>query len=260
MAHCPPRSILVAVDFGGASAHAVELAGRLATAFGAGLQAVHAETLEVPPYFTRDQMATIEKERQQARHHAAEELRRFVRTRTDTPVVVRVVEGPPADVLLDEAEGVDLVVVGTHGRRGPRRWWLGSVAERVVHDAPVPVLVVHSSVPGQGSPNRPPESLVVLEPASGATNVRAWAAALGTALSATVQEVPFAAQCRPADLASASLVVVGVPERPAHRDLHDAAVALARTCTLPTLFVPVEKLETPAMREDTGTTAASRVW
>ncbi|MCK7510218.1 MAG: universal stress protein [Desulfobacterales bacterium] len=38
----------------------------------------------------------------------------------------------------------DLLVLGTHGRRGPSRWWLGSVAERVVRDSPVPALVVRA--------------------------------------------------------------------------------------------------------------------
>lgn len=43
----------------------------------------------------------------------------------------------------------DLVVVGTHGRTGPRRWLLGSVAERVVQHSKSPVLTVP---PGSASP------------------------------------------------------------------------------------------------------------
>jgi nucleotide-binding universal stress UspA family protein len=41
--------------------------------------------------------------------------------------------------------GADLVVVGTHGRRGLEHGLLGSVAEKVVRTAPRPVLVVHST-------------------------------------------------------------------------------------------------------------------
>jgi nucleotide-binding universal stress UspA family protein len=42
-----------------------------------------------------------------------------------------------------DANDVDLVVVGTHGRRGLPRLLLGSVAERIVRTAPCPVLTVH---------------------------------------------------------------------------------------------------------------------
>ena len=41
-----------------------------------------------------------------------------------------------------DSEGVDLVVMGTHGRRGVERFLLGSVTERVVRSADVPVLTV----------------------------------------------------------------------------------------------------------------------
>jgi nucleotide-binding universal stress UspA family protein len=48
--------------------------------------------------------------------------------------------------------GCDLVVVGTHGRRGVGHLLLGSVAEKVVRTAPVPVLTVHrdARLPDQG--------------------------------------------------------------------------------------------------------------
>ncbi|MBI3205225.1 MAG: universal stress protein [Polyangiaceae bacterium] len=52
--------------------------------------------------------------------------------------------GDAANVILERAKtaGVDLLVLGTHGRTGARRVVLGSVAERVVRLAPCPVLVV----------------------------------------------------------------------------------------------------------------------
>ncbi|MEZ4265286.1 MAG: universal stress protein [Myxococcota bacterium] len=60
---------------------------------------------------------------------------------------VEVRDGHPVDVILDaaEADGASRIIVGTHGRRGLRRLFLGSVAERVVRASPVPVLVVRSS-------------------------------------------------------------------------------------------------------------------
>lgn len=42
-----------------------------------------------------------------------------------------------------EEEGCDLIVTGSHGRRGVRRWLLGSVTETIIRHAPCSVLVVH---------------------------------------------------------------------------------------------------------------------
>jgi nucleotide-binding universal stress UspA family protein len=57
----------------------------------------------------------------------------------------RVVSGDPATEILKtiEAEDIDLVIMGTHGRKGLEHVILGSVAENVVKKSPVPVLVVN---------------------------------------------------------------------------------------------------------------------
>jgi nucleotide-binding universal stress UspA family protein len=54
--------------------------------------------------------------------------------------------GPAADTIVKEArkQRADLIVLGTHGRRGLRRVVLGSDAEQVVRSAPVPVLLVRA--------------------------------------------------------------------------------------------------------------------
>jgi len=59
-------------------------------------------------------------------------------------VVREVTQGRIADVVVDEARtnGCDLIVMGTHGRRGFRRMALGSDADLVVRASPVPVLLV----------------------------------------------------------------------------------------------------------------------
>ncbi|MBI0584669.1 MAG: universal stress protein [Methanomassiliicoccus sp.] len=64
-------------------------------------------------------------------------------------VEAKVVEGNPAKKIVDEAEGHDLVVMGTLGRTGISKLLLGSVAERVVRFAPVPVLVVRAEPPAE---------------------------------------------------------------------------------------------------------------
>jgi nucleotide-binding universal stress UspA family protein len=55
--------------------------------------------------------------------------------------------GHVADAILDVADegGVDLIVMSTHGRSGLSRWLIGSVANKVVHGAKVPVLLVRPS-------------------------------------------------------------------------------------------------------------------
>lgn len=59
-------------------------------------------------------------------------------------VVREVRTGPPAHVIIAYAveEDVDVIVMGTNGRTGYERYLMGSVAERVVRSAPMPVLTV----------------------------------------------------------------------------------------------------------------------
>ena len=78
----------------------------------------------------------------------------------ETEVVPHVLVGPPAQEIARVARSVDadLIVVGTHGRRGVPRLVLGSVAERLVREASCPVLVVREKswgseadqIPGSG--------------------------------------------------------------------------------------------------------------
>jgi len=57
----------------------------------------------------------------------------------------QVVAGDPSEEILSyiAAHGIDLVVMGTHGRKGLDKVIFGSVAERVVKSSPVPVMVVN---------------------------------------------------------------------------------------------------------------------
>jgi nucleotide-binding universal stress UspA family protein len=59
------------------------------------------------------------------------------------PVRASVARGVPHKVIRELAADHDLVIVGTHGRRGLQRLWLGSVTESVARDCPVSLLVFH---------------------------------------------------------------------------------------------------------------------
>ena len=77
---------------------------------------------------------------------AEKKLQEFVNEhfRADSPKT-RVLLGDPAEEILNyaQSEGIDLIIIGTHGRKGIERIIFGSVAERVVKKSPVPVLTVN---------------------------------------------------------------------------------------------------------------------
>jgi nucleotide-binding universal stress UspA family protein len=232
----PPSRILVPVDFSEAAGRAVEVAAALALTVGARLQLLHAEALEVPAYFTHDQMKTLERERTLARSRADDFLADFARKHGAADFSTSIIEGLPTATILRAARESDLVVMGTHGRRGPARWWLGSVAERVIHESPVPVLVVRAdrAAPPLDVFVRP----VVFAGQSGPDEAVARVAAV-LAQTAGGEATSTAARCA-ADLAAesrASMVVVPAAGRHGTLLSHPAEQWL-RSCALPMLFVP----------------------
>ena len=64
-----------------------------------------------------------------------------------------VITGRAAESLADYAtkNGVDLIIIATHGRSGITRWVWGSVAERILHSSCVPVLMVRAPECNPGS-------------------------------------------------------------------------------------------------------------
>ena len=116
----PFQTILVAVDFGEASARALQLAAALAGRTGARLTVLHAEALDAPPYFTQTQMEALEREARATRARAVEFLRAFARRHVDGPFEAVIETRSPTDAILHASAGASLVVMGTHGRRGRR--------------------------------------------------------------------------------------------------------------------------------------------
>ena len=139
--------VLVAVDGSAPSRAALRLALRLARATGSRLIFCHAvETERIYAEFGAsglDPAPIIEERRREARDllDAACDEARSAGLDADEALV----EGAALEVILNAAKArrADLLVMGTHGRRGFQRWTLGSVAERVVRQANCPVLTVH---------------------------------------------------------------------------------------------------------------------
>jgi len=230
----PPRKILVAVDFGDASARALRIAGSLADAHGAAVTVLHAEQLEAPPYFTRAQVQALERQRAAARREAERFLETFAGRNLRAPATYVIVEGSPASGIAQAARSVDLVVMGTHGRRGPARWWAGSVAERVVRDAPVPVLVARAD--GAATPATLFRRIaVVAPPGSFDGSARRYARGLAAAFDGEPikdSETSLSA----GTVEGATLVVLA---KVAHGPVFTPeATQFLRTCRRPILFVP----------------------
>ena len=143
----PFQKILVAVDFSAASDHALKHAETLARALDAELFVLNAYEFPSVNYAGVPYLPALginEAVEAAAREGVDAIVRRLTETLPNVKGITR--EGSPKDVidLVARAVGADLVVVGTHGRRGVSRALLGSVAERVVRTSHVPVLVVHS--------------------------------------------------------------------------------------------------------------------
>ena len=66
-------------------------------------------------------------------------------TEAGLEIVKAIEDGPAADKIVEyaEAAGVDLIVMSTHGRGGVRRFFVGSVTDKVIRSTNLPVLVVH---------------------------------------------------------------------------------------------------------------------
>lgn len=143
------RHILVATDFGEPAERAIATGSELATKFDAKLTLVHAYVMPTTPYDERSYLpaADIIKEAETALQRALE------RTRERAPAAESaLVRGDPREGIVEVARErkADLIVVGTHGRRGLSRVFLGSVAERVVRTSPIPVLTVGTPLPDGG--------------------------------------------------------------------------------------------------------------
>lgn len=140
------KRILVPVDFSPGSERAVQKATELAQALGAGIDLLH--VYQLPVFALPDSSVTVSPtyvadltdRAQRALNKHRDEL-----AETNLAVQTRLIEGVPAQSIVDYANeiGAEMIVMGTHGHSGFKRFLLGSTAERVVRTAATPVLTVH---------------------------------------------------------------------------------------------------------------------
>lgn len=140
------KHVLAATDFSETSGRALEMAVSLARDAGAELSVVH--VCEIPSYTDFAAPVDLVTPITDVAETKLDELVRSLRDVCPGAKGMVRVGAPWEQILAAAAErGADLVVVGTHGRRGFAHAFMGSVAERVVRLSPIPVLTVRSRIP-----------------------------------------------------------------------------------------------------------------
>lgn len=149
-----PSRILVPIDLSEGSEVLIDYAIQIARPFNASLEIIHA--WEPPQYVAPDLLVAApgwnsQSLEQIAVDSASKELNKLAakiqekEKSTSLSIKHRVVVGEAASTVLRVAEEGkhDLIIMGTHGRRGLPRLLLGSVAQKIVARAHCPVLTVH---------------------------------------------------------------------------------------------------------------------
>jgi nucleotide-binding universal stress UspA family protein len=144
-----PKRILCPVDFSELSDLALKYAAVAAREYDATLHVLHAETFELPRYFSRSESDHLIQELARAktglRNHLAEHVQKVLQIHAKgMDLKFEVIETHPVGAILDftKQAAIDLIVMGTHGYGGLKRLRLGSVAENTVANATVPVFTV----------------------------------------------------------------------------------------------------------------------
>ncbi len=143
------HSIIVPIDFLEHTDQIVEYAGYIAKKFNAKLHVIHA--VEPPPSYAGYEYPSIgsfDKEMLELAEKMMQELieknQKFL-----AGCERKIMRGDIVDSIIDYAEDqkADLIIIGTHGRKGLSKMWLGSVAEQVIKRAPCPTLTCNPYKP-----------------------------------------------------------------------------------------------------------------
>jgi nucleotide-binding universal stress UspA family protein len=142
------KRILYPTDFSKCAGHALPHTLHLAETYGAEVHLLHALVLhEADPSNISHRLPDMEELYRVLEEHAETQMRSAIKEHGRASFSIKSAQVraiSAAGAILDYASEneIDLVVMGTHGRRGLRRLLLGSVAEEVVRLAPCPVLTV----------------------------------------------------------------------------------------------------------------------
>lgn len=142
------RRILYATDYSKASGRAREKAVELAKDYDAELWVVHV-IVPTTAYFSEQEFGGAElytKLEESAKQEAEGSMKKLMATLEKAKVKARslLLRGSPHEQIVKAAKSkkADLIVIGTHGRTGLSKLFMGSVAGRVISTATCPVLTV----------------------------------------------------------------------------------------------------------------------
>jgi nucleotide-binding universal stress UspA family protein len=139
-----PPVILFATDFSESSENALPVATAMAVSRHGRLLIAHVSELDRRPVGELfDDVPDLDEDPPPNPHISAR-LEDVIPTDDDVPYEHRMLFGKPAEAIVQLAadEDVDLIVLGTHGRRGLRSVLAGGVAKEVIRHAPCPVVAV----------------------------------------------------------------------------------------------------------------------
>jgi nucleotide-binding universal stress UspA family protein len=141
------KKILVPLDSSPMAEAALPLARNLAECYGAEMVVLYVNLPLGMQYYAPEMLATVAELEQTTRVAVNTYIHRTAANLMDRGIKASAVmkdDVTAANAILDYADhnGVDLIAMSTHGRSGIGRWLLGSVADKVVHGAKMPVLLV----------------------------------------------------------------------------------------------------------------------
>jgi len=145
--------ILCPVDFSEFSTRAYEYAHSLARQYRAKLFVQHVAEPFLSIHHTQISQDLIDQVYSQEVAEVKQKVRELAAPGAEVEPEIVLERGPVADSILQFAEcrDIDLIAMGTHGRRGLDRVVLGSVTERILRKARCPVLTVHGPTEGSAT-------------------------------------------------------------------------------------------------------------
>ena len=136
------HTIIVPIDFHQHTDQLAEYAGYIGKQFGARLKFTH--IIEPPQGIAPYEYPSFGAFRAEVSKHVEEEMTQFLNKyrKTYPDCEGKIFQGNIVDSIIKYAndEKADLIIIGTHGRKGFQKMWLGSVADRVIKNAPCPTL------------------------------------------------------------------------------------------------------------------------